>query len=208
VIELKLLDIYPNTFTTLPLILIVTNSKEEGPGVIDQPEDDFEVVEKMLSFPYTSDYDKPATPVPSTTTPTMKPTSQGLQLHANVYIVAEKYDVSALKIIAANKYKERLKNDWSVISSSFIATLKLIYNGLPKNDDILKPIALEYAAQNAPSLAESAEYEKLCKKRGDIALDVFKVSTASANAGSKTVAKKLLPRRLSAAYPHCFFESI
>jgi hypothetical protein len=143
----------------------------------------------MLSFFYTSDYDKSAIPLASTTTPTKSSTGKDLQLHVNVYIIAEKYDVPALKVVAANKYKECLGADWGSISTSFVATLKLIYDGLPDNDPILKNIAIEYAGRNAKNLAENSEYAILCKERGDIAFDVFRASATGAKPGPKVVLK-------------------
>ena len=43
---------------------------------------------------------------------------------------------------------------WDSIATSFIETLKFIYEGLPNNDHTLKGVAIDFASQNAKRLAE------------------------------------------------------
>lgn len=63
---------------------------------------------------------------------------------------------------------------WDSIATSFIETLKFIYEGLPNNDHTLKGVAIDFASQNAKRLAESTECASLRRERGDIAFDILR----------------------------------
>lgn len=78
---------------------ILTIKYEGQPGVIDLPNNGLEAVERMLSFFYTSDYDNISPPLTS-----ISSTNHEHLLHAKIYVLADKYDVPALKVIAAKKY--------------------------------------------------------------------------------------------------------
>jgi len=55
-----------------------------------------------------------------------------LLVNAKVYIIAEKYDIQALKQWAVVKYKEVLLATWN--SSSFIESAILVFENTPESD--------------------------------------------------------------------------
>jgi hypothetical protein len=111
---------------------------------------------------------------PPPITPPVDP--QNLVTLAAIYVVAEKYDVQPLKVLAKIKYESILPTAWN--TKHFVESLELIYDGLPEmtEPDSLRDLAIKTAAAHAKELMNREEFMDLCKERGDFATDVFKAS--------------------------------
>jgi len=109
--------------------------------------------------------------------PVIPPVSpQNLVTLAAIYVVAEKYDVQPLKVLAKTKYESILATAWN--TKEFVESLELIYDGLPEmsEPDSLRDLAIKTAAAHAKALMDREDFMDLCKERGDFATDVFKAS--------------------------------
>jgi hypothetical protein len=101
---------------------------------------------------------------------------QNLVTLAEIYIIAEKYDVQPLKILVKEKYESLLSSGWN--TEYFVDSLQLIYDGTPdmSEPDALRELAIKTAAAHAKELFDRSEFLDLCKERGDLLTDVFKAS--------------------------------
>lgn len=88
---------------------------------------------------------RPASPVPL---------SDALLSNVLVYILAEKYEIPTLKMLAARKYEKVMPLEWDNVYGSFIASLSLMYAQTPATDRVLKDIAVAFVHTKAGELAE------------------------------------------------------
>lgn len=102
--------------------------------------------------------------------------AQGLITNAEVYILAEKYDIKPLKYRAKAMYEEIIPGTWN--TPSFVESLELIYEGTPDSPkiDMLRGLALCTAAKHAKELMDRGEFVTLCKKNGELSTDILKTS--------------------------------
>lgn len=119
-------------------------------------------------------YVDPTPPPPPPVTPPVN--SKNLVTLAAIYVVAEKYDVQPLKLLAQTKYEAILPAAWN--TEHFIESLELIYDGIPEmsEPDSMRDLAIKTAAAHAKELMDRGEFMNLCKERGDFATDVFRAS--------------------------------
>ncbi|PQE16203.1 btb poz domain-containing protein [Rutstroemia sp. NJR-2017a BVV2] len=97
-----------------------------------------------------------------------------LTICTRVFVMAEKYDIPALKTLAKTKFEAAVSSDWN--TSALSDSLRLMYDGLPDSDRLLKDVAIEAAAGHVKELFDRGEFVALCKENGDIAFDVLKAS--------------------------------
>jgi len=148
--------------------------------VVDFSDDDPEIVKLVIAFLYTtefSDVRKIATIVtprifgrPATDSKPA-PDTHALLKRTKVYVLADRLVILALKKLAATKYKEILPNKG--LTSSFTASVKLMFEETLENDRLLKEVAVKIA-----DLTEREQFLSLCKERGDIAVEFIKAITA------------------------------
>ncbi|TVY27059.1 hypothetical protein LHYA1_G004766, partial [Lachnellula hyalina] len=151
----------------------LTDFKEGITKTIDLKDDDPRTVDLFIKFLYTADYDvlqAPETSHDPTVVHTTEPDE--LLVHAKVYILAEKYDVSALKFIASKKFQLSLK--LCGISDSFVTSLELMFTQTPENDRLLKDLALGFVGKNYWKLADRGDFMALCRHNGEVASEVIK----------------------------------
>ncbi|ATZ57217.1 hypothetical protein BCIN_14g03750 [Botrytis cinerea B05.10] len=175
-------------------------------GEINLPDDHPAIVERIIKFLYTGDFD--ATPsideivedasnlyfqespieasdeestalVEETVFQVVDRSLEILTICTRVFIMAEKYDIQALKVLAKTKFEEAVFTEWNAISLS--ASLRLMYDELPESDRLLKDVAIQAAADHMEELADRGEFAKLCKEDGEIAYDVLKAFLHVAN---------------------------
>lgn len=82
--------------------------QESITGVLDLEDDNPNIVARMITFLYLQDYDES-----ETSDEAGKEGYGRLLINAIVYIIADKYDISALKDLARKKHKEALLTDWN-----------------------------------------------------------------------------------------------
>ena len=102
--------------------------------------------------------------------------SHTLVTHTKVYILAQNYNIDALKAAASLKCSNLVEHVWN--SSSFVDSLSMRYepsSGLPESD-ALREIVVAVAGKHAKSLLERKDFLELLRKRGDIATDILRAS--------------------------------
>jgi hypothetical protein len=100
-----------------------------------------------------------------------------LVINAKVYVIAEKYDIQALKEQAVAKYKEVLATSWN--SSAFTESACIIYENTPETDRSLRDVIAHGAGQNAKKLLDRGEFVDLLKTHGSLAVDVLHEAVTS-----------------------------
>ncbi|CAH0019873.1 unnamed protein product [Clonostachys rhizophaga] len=87
-------------------------------------------------------------------------TSSHLVLHAQVYALAEKYDISGLKALAATKFKSEVDSHWH--SEDFMLALQEVYNSTVDHDRVLRDIVVQ-AVSGHLQLLESKPFQQAIK---------------------------------------------
>ncbi|CZR56340.1 uncharacterized protein PAC_06228 [Phialocephala subalpina] len=102
--------------------------------------------------------------------------SRGLITAAEVYILADKYDVQGLKVLACDKYKALCEYYWN--NEHFIESLSIIFDNTPDTNetDILRVVTLDTASLHTKELLRKETFQELCQCRGDIATAVLMAS--------------------------------
>jgi hypothetical protein len=93
------------------------------------PSDDLEdhdpnIIEKFIDFLYTQEYDDDGSKSAKKSAPEA---SNALHTNAALYIVGDKFGVTALETLAKEKYEKTLSASWNCIL--FTSSLKLLYAG-------------------------------------------------------------------------------
>jgi hypothetical protein len=156
--------------------------QEAKSGVISLEEDP-QTFESVVKFLYTSDYSNSLDPTTTTTagiaSTNFGTTSQDLIVHTGVYISAEKWDIPALKKLAAKKFEDALPLEGK--TSSFAESLCLMFEETPENDRLLKHVALKFAGNNYKELISMGEFRAMCKKNGEVAIEVLTAVAAASS---------------------------
>ncbi|KAG4433153.1 hypothetical protein IFR05_011366 [Cadophora sp. M221] len=173
------------------------NFKEATTGEIDLDGNDPEIVECMLKFMYNQDYSDgresdPVTrsaadqnartawsslpsPVTASSAAIASADKGALLTNAIVYIICDQLQIPGLKMLAKTKFEELVTDRWN--TSSFVASLKLLYKETMENDRPMKDIAVKTAGKHVKDLCDRGEFVALCKEEGEIAFDVLKASS-------------------------------
>ena len=155
--------------------------KEGVSGEINLQEDDPDMVDRMLCFLYTSDYQDIA---------------QGgrpLLVDAKMYAIGDKYGINGLKSHAKAKFSDALDAGWDIVS--FPEVIETVYTTTPASDrglrDCLAPVLLEHKEE----LRGHEGFVSLIKNKlsdGEFAMDVIHAWTEfsrSEKDSSKTYTK-------------------
>ncbi|KAF7914419.1 uncharacterized protein EAF01_000825 [Botrytis porri] len=105
--------------------------------------------------------------------------AEDLIKHAKVYIMAEKYDIHALKTLARQNYSSVADNYWN--SCCFVQSIELIFDGTPdisEGDDLRKAV-LEVASRYMKLLLVRGDFAQMCQERGDISFPILQWSSWS-----------------------------
>ncbi|KAF8853777.1 hypothetical protein BDZ45DRAFT_64972 [Acephala macrosclerotiorum] len=131
------------------------------------------IVGTVNSTDLSNGYLGPRSATTSMQEPPTEDLSKGLITAADVYIVADKYDVEGLKVLACNKYKALCGYYWN--DEHFIESLSLIFDNTPDTNetDMLRVVALNAAVLHAKELLGKESFQELCQCRGDIATAVL-----------------------------------
>jgi speckle-type POZ protein len=78
--------------------------------------------------------------------------------NAQVYALADKYDILALTTLAAAKFEELAKAGWN--TTDFLHSIKVIYESTPPNDR-LRDVALRLATENADALKDNELFQRI-----------------------------------------------
>ena len=109
--------------------------------------------------------------------------------NAKVYIIADKYDVQALKKWAATKYKEVLPKSWN--NSAFTESARIIYDNTPETDWMLRDVIVQGVSENVNRLLDRGEFVDLLKSHGTFAADVLRKVVSNFESPTETQEKEL-----------------
>jgi len=136
--------------------------EEASSGKVNLEGDDPYTIERMLSYLYTLDYSDNSAVRP------LLPTGQNwplllsneesksvLELDAQVYAIAEKYDISGLKDLAKHKYKLALGN---CSGGDFLRSIQQVYQLTPPSDRGLRDLVIEYTSAHMTELRAKNEF--------------------------------------------------
>ena len=151
--------------------------------MINLDDDEADIVEKMIEFLYTAQYTRESdTEVHEEAGIEIKdlPGTHAVDSHSMVqsvklYIMGDKYDLSALKTFAKNDFESLTTNElWCL--DPFIKSLELIYTQLPESDTALKEVAMKCisAASRVDELLDCAEFKVLSQEVGQVCFDLMK----------------------------------
>ncbi|KAF8853772.1 hypothetical protein BDZ45DRAFT_677423 [Acephala macrosclerotiorum] len=164
---------------------MATNIEQEGTtGVIELPNDDPKIIKRVIDYLYKGDYvDLGLSQVPPATTatdstaaPAKKHLIPSLITSTGVCISADKWDIPALKTLAAQKYKEALPIQG--LSDKFVTTLETMYTSLPESDTELKKVALGHIGAQYRLLVKRPDFLKLGRKHSEIAVAALEAVAA------------------------------
>lgn len=98
--------------------------------------------------------------------------SLSLLINAKVYIIADKYEVQALKDLAIAKYLHVLPETWN--SSAFAESADLVYNNTVETDRMLRDAIVQGASKNVKALLDRGEFVDLLKSQSDLTVEVLR----------------------------------
>jgi hypothetical protein len=82
--------------------------------------------------------------------------SYSLLINAKAYVIADKYDIQALKEWAVTKYKEVLPITWK--STAFTESARLIYDNTPDNDRMPREVIIRKVSEDVKALFDRSEF--------------------------------------------------
>nr|RBQ89698.1 hypothetical protein FVER53263_13679 [Fusarium verticillioides] len=133
--------------------------KESSERVIEIMDFEPAIVGAMTLFLYCFDYESPAD-------------SSAMMFHAKVYQIADKYDIEALKRLAATKYRTSIDAGWEM--DSFPVAIELAYTTTPPGDRGLRDIAVEVAFKRLGNLMAQDTFCGMMRDNPDVAADIIR----------------------------------
>ncbi|MCJ1279303.1 hypothetical protein MMC21_007127 [Puttea exsequens] len=115
--------------------------KESLTSVINLPDDDLALVERMIEALYSSTYDSTVSDAEQATYG-----CHGFELHAAMYAIADKYGLAELKHLAQHRYRA-LQLPTHEAKIAFLKSIARIYSTTPAHDQSLRKIALHWVKQ-------------------------------------------------------------
>jgi speckle-type POZ protein len=135
--------------------------KEGETGAIDLPEDEPSIVNAMLQYLYTFDYnyavDEKQDPL--------------AVAHAKVYALADKYDIGPLKTVAGTKFKAAA--ELLAETPHFLQAIRLVYETTPSEDRGLRDITVEVSKECFSHLLKDPEFDDLLQEKGHFGRDLL-----------------------------------
>lgn len=148
--------------------------------MVELKEDDFRVVEAMLHFMYRFDYDGSGN-------------DQGrvspMLFNVQVYGIADKYGILALKSVAKEKFDKAVRTCWDM--DDFAHVITEIYSSTPPTDRGLRGIVVDVAHEHIRALLEKDDFRGVLEETAGFAADVTQLMAQEAI--SPTVRKYRCP---------------
>ncbi|KAK3640306.1 hypothetical protein LTR56_011902 [Elasticomyces elasticus] len=118
---------------------------ENNTITLKKAEDDPSVVQAMLSYLYTTDYSDEEHDLDLT---------PAMLLNIHLHVIADKYEIPSLEKLAAEKFQQRAKLEWS--TKSFADAATLIYTSVADRQNQLKEVVMSAATEYAEALSDPA----------------------------------------------------
>ncbi|SCO91198.1 uncharacterized protein FRV6_15326 [Fusarium oxysporum] len=132
--------------------------KESSERQIDIKDFDASVVEAMLRFMYSFDYSN----IYGTST---------MVFDAQMYQIADKYDIPALKAQSKNKFDVAVTTGWSM--DDFPLAITVVYESTPPEDRGLRDLVVQTARKNIDKLLGHDGFCELIRMTPDFAADLI-----------------------------------
>ncbi|MCJ1282827.1 hypothetical protein MMC26_002153 [Xylographa opegraphella] len=139
--------------------------KESKTGQINLVDDDPDVVDHMIDYLYRMDYDDKPNAAKA------YPSDGPLVTNANVYAIADKYEIWSLKNAAKWKTEEALKTDWN--HDSFLSSLDIVRTATPQSDRGLRDLFIPVIAAHKDYFRKNEAFMDYLRANGDLAVDVI-----------------------------------
>lgn len=110
-----------------------------------------------------------------------------------VYIIADKFDIPALKSLVVKKVTQCIAN--SSNSPFFSSSLKLLYDSTTQSDRALKSIFIKEILSQQYSSLQNDDFVTLLSENGDIGLDLFRETLTGFRFNPKGPSSELVCKR-------------
>ncbi|KAF3031711.1 hypothetical protein E8E12_002363 [Didymella heteroderae] len=127
--------------------------KEQFEGVIDMGHVPYRLLERLISFFYNMEYDE---------APADSSSESTLQLHAQMFALADEYDIPELLLRAERKYWERCIKAWD--SLEFLLSVPVVFEATPGSLLGLRQAACVAVRRYLPGMLEDAIVAKSFEK--------------------------------------------
>lgn len=114
--------------------------QEKITGEIDLSDNEFHLVQRLMGFFYSFDYSAYTAEEEQNESSSVS-SSSNFDLHAEMYAIANKYQVPSLAQIALQKYTEQMYKDCSL--GDFLGSISKIYELTPAHHRELRDVAVE-----------------------------------------------------------------
>ena len=92
---------------------------------------------------------------------------------AQVYQIADKYDISALKMHSVGKFDTAINTGWSM--DDFPLAVSVVYGSTPSEDRGLRDLTLKTSCTNIDQLLQHDGFHKLLRETPDFAADLIPI---------------------------------
>ncbi|KAK4695555.1 hypothetical protein P7C71_g2214, partial [Lecanoromycetidae sp. Uapishka_2] len=193
--------------------------KEAQDGIISLEDDDPFTVDRMMQYLYTMDYDdegggpdRPYSDLSATATATAmdledtkpQPTSHEdlwryrLMSNVQVYALAEKYDIGALKKLAMVKLGAMLSSEQSCgrgkVADYMQEIIEAVFTSTPDTDRGLRDALIGACSIRLPAMLEDEVMVNVIKENGDFALGLLRASESYLRDSRKSVQSQIRTR--------------
>lgn len=131
------------------------------------------IVEAMIHFMYHFDYSN----------------TQGIStmvFNAQVYSLADRYMIPALKHLAKDKFATAIKTGWSM--DDFLLAVDVVYSSSPEDDRGLRDLVVGVSGENLEMLLKNTGFQNLLGEKPKFAADII-MSGVSRKFGSENRAR-------------------
>jgi len=129
-------------------------------------------LKKMVNFFYNMSYDDD---IPEETEQETGPCISPLQLHARMFALGDRYDISGLREVAVKKYSSKCAVAW--IPLEFLESISDVYGRTPASLRQLRDAACVVARKNLPKMLDDESvatvYEKVLTETPEFTKDLL-----------------------------------
>ncbi|KAF5649338.1 kelch 8 [Fusarium sp. NRRL 52700] len=146
--------------------------KESDDRIIDIKDFDSNIVEAMLRFIYSFDYNVP-------------PDTPALVFHAKVYQIGDKYRIETLKQHSLDNFKSVIKEAEATAeyASDLADAITTVYTTTPSEDRGLRDIVMESSCKVLDELMSNEAFQEGLEMNGDFSADLLRRITSRRDRG-------------------------
>ena len=133
--------------------------QENSTGIIEMADMSYLELEKMVDFFYSMDYDAG---IPEDAEPENPSHMYPLQLHARMFALGDRYDISGLRDVAVKKYSSRCTG--ALDSLEFIESIHDVYETTPMSVRQLREAACSLMRRDLPQRLDDEAFRTVYEK--------------------------------------------